>query len=174
VEICGKVKSPTFREARKMGHPKLGRRPSGGHPPKLNRFSFLENEKSIKNHPAGFGREVPARRSVFCCWIAPHDMRGGRDFFRDRSRRDHSAREMREYFIPDFSDWKNHDEYQKAFGRLMGDLKAGEKAEGKLGYWPMGQRWEGNTRRKWVGTPANGFCTIYSKLRDTHRFEADL
>jgi uncharacterized protein YjbI with pentapeptide repeats len=38
-----------------------------------------------------------------------------------------SAREIREYFIPDFSNWKNHDEYQKAFGRLMKDLKAGEK-----------------------------------------------
>ena len=29
--------------------------------------------------------------------------------------------------IGDFSDWKNHDEYQKAFGRLMRDLKAEEK-----------------------------------------------
>jgi hypothetical protein len=38
-----------------------------------------------------------------------------------------SAREIREYFIPDFSHWKNHDEYQKAFGRLMKDLKAGDK-----------------------------------------------
>jgi len=36
-----------------------------------------------------------------------------------------SARAIWEYFIPNFSDWKNHDEYQKAFGRLMGDLKAG-------------------------------------------------
>jgi TIR domain/Pentapeptide repeats (8 copies) len=35
-----------------------------------------------------------------------------------------SAREIREYFIPDFSDWKNHDSYQKAFQRLMKDLKA--------------------------------------------------
>ena len=43
-----------------------------------------------------------------------------------------SAREIREYFIPDFSNWKEHDEYQKAFGRLMGDLKAGEKGEGKM------------------------------------------
>ncbi len=43
-----------------------------------------------------------------------------------------SAREIREYFIPDFSDWKNHDEYQKAFERLMGDLKAGEKGEEKM------------------------------------------
>jgi len=43
-----------------------------------------------------------------------------------------SAREIREYFIPDFSNWKNDDEYQKAFGRLMRDLKAGEKGEGKM------------------------------------------
>ena len=34
-----------------------------------------------------------------------------------------SAREIREYFIPDFSNWKNHDAYQKAFDRLLGDLK---------------------------------------------------
>lgn len=36
-----------------------------------------------------------------------------------------SAREIREFFIPDFSDWKNHDSYQKAFERLLKDLKAG-------------------------------------------------
>ena len=35
-----------------------------------------------------------------------------------------SAREIREYFIPDFSDWKNHDSYQRAFQRLLKDLKA--------------------------------------------------
>jgi uncharacterized protein YjbI with pentapeptide repeats len=35
-----------------------------------------------------------------------------------------SAREIREYFIPDFSDWKNHDSYQQAFDRLLKDLKA--------------------------------------------------
>jgi TIR domain len=38
-----------------------------------------------------------------------------------------SAREIREYFIPDFSDWKNHDRYQKAFKRLLKDLKAGDE-----------------------------------------------
>jgi uncharacterized protein YjbI with pentapeptide repeats len=32
--------------------------------------------------------------------------------------------------IGDFSDWKNQDEYQKAFGRLMRDLKAEEKGRG--------------------------------------------
>jgi hypothetical protein len=36
-----------------------------------------------------------------------------------------SAREIREYFIPDFSNWKDHDSYQKAFDRLLRDLKAG-------------------------------------------------
>jgi uncharacterized protein YjbI with pentapeptide repeats len=37
-----------------------------------------------------------------------------------------SAREIREYFIPDFSNWKDHDSYQKAFERLLRDLKADE------------------------------------------------
>ena len=35
-----------------------------------------------------------------------------------------SAREIREYFVPDFSNWKNHDAYKKAFARLLHDLKA--------------------------------------------------
>jgi hypothetical protein len=34
-----------------------------------------------------------------------------------------SAREIREYFIPDFSNWKNYDTYQEAFQRLLRDLK---------------------------------------------------
>jgi hypothetical protein len=41
-----------------------------------------------------------------------------------------SAREIREYFIPDFSNWKDHDSYTVAFERLVRDLKSpGEKAE---------------------------------------------
>jgi uncharacterized protein YjbI with pentapeptide repeats len=35
-----------------------------------------------------------------------------------------SAREIREFFIPDFSNWKDHDSYQTAFQRLVSDLKA--------------------------------------------------
>jgi uncharacterized protein YjbI with pentapeptide repeats len=35
-----------------------------------------------------------------------------------------SAREIREYYIPDFSNWKNHDSYQKVFARLIADLKS--------------------------------------------------
>jgi hypothetical protein len=37
-----------------------------------------------------------------------------------------SAREIREFFIPDFSDWRDHDRYQEAFERLLRDLKAGK------------------------------------------------
>jgi uncharacterized protein YjbI with pentapeptide repeats len=35
-----------------------------------------------------------------------------------------SAREVREYFIPDFTKWKEHDCYVHAFQRLIADLKA--------------------------------------------------
>lgn len=34
------------------------------------------------------------------------------------------AVELREYFIPDFSNWKNHDAFETAFARLLKDLKA--------------------------------------------------
>jgi hypothetical protein len=37
-----------------------------------------------------------------------------------------SAREIREYFIPDFSNWKDHDSFEHAFSRLLRDLKADE------------------------------------------------
>jgi hypothetical protein len=39
-----------------------------------------------------------------------------------------SAREIREYFIPDFSNWKNDDSYRKGFERLLLGLKAGAQA----------------------------------------------
>jgi len=42
----------------------------------------------------------------------------------DGDRGKDSAREIREYFIPDFSNWKDHDSYQTAFQRLVSDLKA--------------------------------------------------
>ena len=38
------------------------------------------------------------------------------------------AQEIRSYFIPDFSNWKDHDSYQAAFKKLLEDLK-GERAK---------------------------------------------
>jgi hypothetical protein len=42
-----------------------------------------------------------------------------------------SAREIREYYVPDFSSWKDRYSYTAAFERLVRDLKAqpGDKAE---------------------------------------------
>jgi hypothetical protein len=37
---------------------------------------------------------------------------------------DDSASEIREYFIPDFSRWKDHDAYRASFDHLLHDLKA--------------------------------------------------
>jgi hypothetical protein len=36
------------------------------------------------------------------------------------------AKEVREYFVPDFSNWKDHDAFEKAFERLLLDLRAEE------------------------------------------------
>jgi TIR domain/Pentapeptide repeats (8 copies) len=37
-----------------------------------------------------------------------------------------SAREIREYYVPDFSKWKDHNAYQKEFEKLVRDLEAGK------------------------------------------------
>jgi hypothetical protein len=42
------------------------------------------------------------------------------------------AREIREYFIQDFSDWKNDDKYRDAFARLIRDLKAEDNTPPKV------------------------------------------
>ena len=39
-----------------------------------------------------------------------------------------SAREIREYFVPDFSNWKDHDAYTTAFRRLLQDLKLPDRS----------------------------------------------
>lgn len=45
------------------------------------------------------------------------------------------AVEVRQYFIPDFSDWEDHDQFEAAFARLMSDLRSeaesGEDASGE-------------------------------------------
>jgi hypothetical protein len=38
------------------------------------------------------------------------------------------AEELRQYFIPDFSHWKEHDQFEAAFARLLKDLQAEAKA----------------------------------------------
>jgi hypothetical protein len=40
-----------------------------------------------------------------------------------RFRRDKLAEEVRKYHLPDFSNWKNHDAFERAFARLEKDLR---------------------------------------------------
>lgn len=39
------------------------------------------------------------------------------------------AEEIREYYIPDFSNWKDHDSFQTAFERLLADLRSSEQSD---------------------------------------------
>jgi hypothetical protein len=41
------------------------------------------------------------------------------------------AKRVREYHIPDFSNWKDHDSFEASFTRLLNDLKASEPASAK-------------------------------------------
>ena len=41
------------------------------------------------------------------------------------------AVEVREYFIPDFTKWKDHDDFEAGFARLLRDLKAEESPVAK-------------------------------------------
>jgi hypothetical protein len=62
------------------------------------------------------------KRVLFPVGLASYDsIRQWKNFDADAGK--DSAREIREYYIPDFSQWKNHDAYQQAFDRLLRDLK---------------------------------------------------
>jgi TIR domain/Pentapeptide repeats (8 copies) len=66
---------------------------------------------------------IEKRQVLFPISLTPFDkIREWKDFDADTGK--DSAREIREYFIPDFSRWKDHDYYLKAFDRLLRDLKA--------------------------------------------------
>ncbi len=65
------------------------------------------------------------RRKLFPITIVEFDkVKAWRRFDADTGK--DLAKEVREYFIPDFSDWKDHDAFEKAFERLLRDLRAEE------------------------------------------------
>jgi hypothetical protein len=68
---------------------------------------------------------VLKRRVLFPIRLAPFETLRDWECFDADTGKD-SAREIREYFIPDFSNWKDHDSYQEAFKRLISDLKASD------------------------------------------------
>ena len=70
------------------------------------------------------------RQMLFPIALVPFDHIEDWKLF-DAGRRIDSAREIREHFIPDFSNWKDHYSDQKSLGRLLRDLKAGVR-DGRL------------------------------------------
>lgn len=63
------------------------------------------------------------RRKLFPIRLVDFDALQAWECF-DADTREDLASEVRQYFIPDFSNWKNHDAFKRAFGRLLRDLKA--------------------------------------------------
>jgi hypothetical protein len=65
------------------------------------------------------------RRKLFPITIVEFDkIKAWRRFDADTGK--DLAKEVREYFIPDFSNWKEHDAFEKSFERLLRDLRAEE------------------------------------------------
>ena len=65
------------------------------------------------------------RRMLFPVRLVEFEALGQWECFDSDTGKD-SACQIREYYVPDFSNWKDHDSYQKAFERLLRDLKADE------------------------------------------------
>jgi hypothetical protein len=68
-------------------------------------------------------REIDEKRRVLfpVSIVSFTDIRTWESFYADEGI--DLAEEIREYYIPDFSDWKNHDSYAKGFENLLRDLK---------------------------------------------------
>jgi len=65
------------------------------------------------------------RRVLFPIRLVPYETLQDWTLFSADEGRD-LAEEIREYYIPGFSDWKDHDAYQEAFDRLLRDLRAAD------------------------------------------------
>jgi uncharacterized protein YjbI with pentapeptide repeats len=70
---------------------------------------------------AGACEEKQERQMLFPITLVPFERIKDWKLF-DADRGIDSAREIREYFIPDFSNWKDHDSYAKAFEQLLRNL----------------------------------------------------
>ncbi len=74
-------------------------------------------------------REVKEKRRVlFPVRIVPFETLRDWELF-DADRGTDSAKEIREYFIPDFSNWTDHARYQEQFEGLLRDLKSERRGQ---------------------------------------------
>jgi hypothetical protein len=81
------------------------------------------NSEWVKTEIANaWSRELRERRRIlFPISLVPFDRLREYDYF-DADTGKNFARQIRDYFLPDFSNWKNGDCYREAFARLLRDL----------------------------------------------------
>lgn len=86
--------------------------------------SYSMNSEWVKTEIAkARNRELQEKRQVlFPVRLVSYEAIRGWECFDADTGKD-SAREIREYFIPDFSNWKKHEAYQVAFHQLLRGLK---------------------------------------------------
>ena len=94
----------------------------GGHKKQIPRG--LKPPRDDKQRRGVATRRSTTPTSAKSALAGDHGSAAGRECFNGDTKKD-SAREVREYFIPDFSNWKDHDSYQAGLVRLISDLKAG-------------------------------------------------
>jgi hypothetical protein len=70
-------------------------------------------------------QEATGRRMLFPIRLVPYETLRDWQLIDAASGTD-LAEEIRQYYVPDFSNWKDPDAFEAAFGRLLDDLKAGE------------------------------------------------
>jgi hypothetical protein len=86
----------------------------------------------VKTEIANAGaRALEKRQMLFPIRLVPFERIKDWKLF-DADRGIDIAHEIREYFIPDFSNWKHHDSYSRALERLLHDLKPLRVLEGSF------------------------------------------
>ena len=66
-------------------------------------------------------------RVLFPIRLVPYERIRSWDWLNDKD--ENIASEVWEYFIPDFTIWKNHDSFKVAFDRLLQDLNAKDETK---------------------------------------------
>ena len=92
----------------------------------VNEIPWVKTRDMSRMRDAAQASQVERRpkRVLFPITLVPYDpvIKEWECFDADTG--EEPAQEIREYFVPDFSNWKDHDSYHKAFQRLVEDLKA--------------------------------------------------
>lgn len=88
----------------------------------LSKHSMKSKWVDTEVYKARKREETEKRRMLFPISLVEHAVIQQWEVFNTDSGQD-MAREVRDYYIPDFTDWKNHEAYQKEFDKLLRDLK---------------------------------------------------